>query len=225
MMNMQNANCCEGCFYAGVVNGYKPDCNCMEAAETKARDNKSANTDMVEDYWDKWNQYIFDEESDFTDTKDRSKAVRRRINKAKANKKAVRVLPIVNSKVAHVSTNDDDTEFEIRNKKYNNISKTAKRRYRMTITIPFPLIHKRYYRVSLSELITLFNNWKDAAAFDGNNTMVLACKNAISTLETAKNCGGELSALHRERNVLHAKVGFWDKTSMLDFKSKTSSNS
>ena len=86
MMNMQ-INCCKGCFYVGTANGFKPECNCHKVAEAETRAN-----DMV-DFWD---QYFEDDTvSDFTDTKDRSKAVRRRINKAKANKKAVEILPIV----------------------------------------------------------------------------------------------------------------------------------
>lgn len=222
MMNMQNANCCNGCFYAGVVNGYKPDCNCMKAAEAKARDNKSANTDMLNS-WNEWDQYIFDKESDFVSTKDRSKAVRRRINRAKARKNAVKVLPIVKSKANKIPAkrSTGDLHF-IADKKCDTAKKVAKRRYQLNITISFPDIPEKNYGGRLWHMINHFNSWQYTATRKGNNDMELACKNAISTLETAKSCGGELSSLHRDGNVLHVRIGFRDKISMLNFKQRTS---
>ena len=223
MMNMQNANCCAGCFYAGIVNGYKPDCNCMKAAEAKSRDNKSTNTGMVEDYWDVWNEYIFCEESDFSESKDRSKTVRNRINKAKARKKAVALLPVVTSKANKAVGFEEN---HIQNKRLNNVAKTAKRRYRMAISIPFPTVSKsNNYGNTHEDLCTSFITWQNNAKKEKDYPMVLACKNAIANLETAILYGGELSSLHCEGSTLHLKVGFLDKNSMLNFKKKTSLNS
>ncbi len=224
-MNMQNANCCEGCFYAGVVNGYKPNCNCMEAAEIEVQAEKSTSTDMVAS-WDHWDQYISYGEPDFTDSKDRSIAVRRRINRAKARKRAVEVLPIVKSKAKKIpakrSTNDLSS---IADKKCDTAKRTAKHRYQLNISISFPDIPAKNYGSRLWHMINFFNAWQKNAEFHGNNAMVLACKNAVTTLKTAINCGGELSSLHREGNILHVRVGFLDKISMLNFKTKISPNS
>lgn len=214
-MNMQ-INCCKGCFYVGTANGFKPECNCHKVAEAETRAN-----DMV-DFWD---QYFEDDTvSDFTDTKDRSKAVRRRINKAKANKKAVEILPIVEFKFNKVPCKPSaEITGNIARKKCASVKRSAKRRYQAEIVIPFPKIHgKKHYGRRLKHLTTLFTDWQHTATFCNNNEMALACENAITTLETAIACGGELVSLHREGNDMYVGVGFWDKVSMLNFNRKIS---
>lgn len=231
-MNMQNTNCCEGCFYAGVIDGYKPKCNCRKIAEVKAAQaEKVANTNS-DDFWyqydeyDLWSQYTEEYEvSDFVATKDRSKSVRRRINRAKANKKAVGILPIVEAKVNKIPVkgSTDDAYF-IADKKCGTTKRAAKHRYQLNIAISFPDIPVKKYGRRLWHMIDLFKTWQHTATYTGNTEMVIACKNAIATLDTAMECGGELSSLHREGNVLHVRVGFLDKISMLNFKKNTSSN-
>ena len=221
-MNMQNTICCEGCFYAGAINGYKPECKCRKIEEvTAAQAEKVTNSD---DFWD---QYAEDDEvSDFVATKDRSKSVRRRINRAMSNRRAVRLLPVLESNLAKVPGKPSAEATEnISGKKCASVKRNAKRRYLMNITIPFPEFHgKKRYGRRLEHLTTLFTSWQHTATYVGNTEMKLACENAIATLDTAKACGGELSSLHREGNVLHVRVGFLDKISMLNFKEKTSSN-
>lgn len=228
-MNMQNTNCCEGCFYAGVIDGYKPECKCRKITEvTVAQAEKVANTNSD----DLWDQYAEENEvSVFVATKDRSKSVRRRINKSKANKRAVRLLPVVESNLAKVPVKPSAASAgNIAGKKCISLKRNAKRRYQSEVLIPFPKIQgKNHYGSNFEHITNFFNVWKDAATskcdkdkFD--HEMILACENAIATLDTAKACGGELSSLHREGNVLHVKVGFLDKISMLNFKMKTSSN-
>lgn len=219
-MNMQNVSCCEGCFYAGVPNGYRPECSCevKEIIETKSQI-EDEEQDLYFDYTEKTLSSLFD--------KDRETPLYRRANKAKSVNRAVKALSIVESKYARLPQKPTDQEVSAATRKISNVAKIAKPRYQMSLLLSFPKIPETHYDSrSIFRLIARLESWKrNAESPDSerkNDELALACKKAIKMLNTATLYDGVLCSLHREENDLHIKIGFLDKASLSNFERKLS---
>lgn len=214
-MNMQNVSCCEGCFYAGVPNGYRPECSC-ETREIIEAESQIKEQDLCYNYTEETLSFF----SSVSQTgKDRVTAIQRRTNRAKAVKRTAKNLPIVESKLNKLPSNASSKDLSIADKKVLNVAGIAKPRYQVALILPFPEIPKsRYGKCSIFRLIDRLKSWKIDAAPD----LVLACDKAMTILITATIYDGELCSLHREGNDLHIKLGFLDKTSLSSFERKLS---
>lgn len=222
-MNMQNVSCCEGCFYAGVPNGYRPECSC-ETREIIEAESQIKEQDLCYNYTEE----TLSSFSSVSQTgKDRATAIQRRANRAKAVKRTAKNLPIVESKLNKLPSNASGKDFSIADKKVANVAGIAKPRYQAALILPFPEIPKsRYGKCSIFRLIDRLKSWeRDAESPDPekrNDKLALACKKAIKMLNTATLYDGELCSLHREGNDLHIKLGFLNKTSLSNFERKLS---
>lgn len=215
-MNMQNVSYCEGCFYAGVQGGYRPECNCKKKEAIQELMNEETGMRLVFESFDITTQRVS------ISSKDRATSIQRRRNKAKKIRRNVKTLPIVNSKLDKLPTNAFDEEFVVVSKKLDNVTGITKFRYRTTLILCFPEITEKHYGKHIHHLISLFRRWQSTAYADKNAKMAHACEDAITTLAMVSSYGGEASALHREGNALHITVGFMDKTSLSNFKRRFS---
>lgn len=221
MNTMQNVNCCEGCFYAGVTNGYKPECNCARAARYKETE-KSVPTELI----DNIDELLPDTNQHDTYQYDRKarqmpRRMQHRIAAKKHAKKAPKTLAVVNAKYNRIPTTATLDAFDAAGKKIFNAEKNAAYIYRAPIIkLEFPKIPKESsFGKSIDTLINRLSTWKNKD--DSSTEMKIACENAIKYLNTVSSYDSKVVGLHREANVLYLTVGFREKISLLDFLQKT----
>lgn len=219
-MNMQNVSYCEGCFYAGVRDGYQPECNCKRKEAIQEIMNEEAGMQPVFEPFDT-NTKRKDSLVSIS-SKDRATSIQRRRNKAKEIRRNINTLPIVNSKLDKLPADAFDEEFVVVSRKLDNVTRITKFRYHTTLILCFPEITEKHYGKHIHHLISLFRRWQSTAYADKNAKMAHACEDAITTLAMVSSYDGEASSLHREGNALHVTVGFKDKTSLSNFKRRLS---
>lgn len=220
MNNMQNVNCCEGCFYNGVTDGYKPECcNCRKVAEyMKAK----VDTDSMDDVLEHVDELLPDTEQHDTYQDDKkTRRMQRRIAAKKYAKKAPKTLAVVNAKYNRIPLTAISDAFDLVGKKVFNAEKNAAYSHRAPIIkLEFPEIPKESsFGQSINTLIHRLSIWKNED--DSSTEMKIACENAIKYLNTVSSYDSQVVGLHREDNVLYLTVGFRDKISLLDFLQKT----
>lgn len=205
---------CTGCFFAGVKDGYRPECNCKRKEEIIELEQEAKELTVSDDI-----DISFPEEDDDLaisfPTKDRSVANYRRRNKRRVAKNNLKILPIVCAKSNRLSAKAFDDEVSAINKKLSSAYGNAKFRHQTTLSLVFPEIPKRTYGRHVHHIVSTFYSWMQYAE---TQALVDACKKAIEQLERAENYGGEVIALHREDDTLHVTVGFRDKVSLSNFK-------
>lgn len=226
---------CTGCFFAGVRDGYRPECNnCKKKEEIIELEQEAKGLSMYDDI-----DISFPEEDDDVDisfpTKDRSVANHRRRHKSKVIKKNLRILPIVCAKSNRLSDKACGEEVSAINKKLAGAYDSAKFRYHTTLAFVFPEIPKRTYGRHVSHIISTFRSWityaekecsrdsVDDSKKKGLKDLVNACKKAIKQLEQVASYDGEVIGLHREEDTLYVTVGFRDKISLFNFKGRLAS--
>lgn len=217
MNTMQNVNCCEGCFYAGVTNGYKPECNCARAAKYKETEIlvSMGLIDDIDDLLPDTKQH-----DTYQDDK-KTRRMQRRIAAKKHARKAPKTLAVVNAKYNRIPQTANLDAFDVAGKKIFNAEKNAAYIYRAPIIkLEFPEIPKESsFGKSIDTLINRLSAWKNKD--DSSTEMKIACENAIKYLNTVSSYDSQMVGLHREDNVLYLTVGFRDKISLLDFLQKT----
>lgn len=224
-MSMQNVSCCEGCFYAGKVDGYRPECNCKYKEtidDTMELASKESLMDAIPFVSDLTSSPLCDETTMPASQVKKATSRQRRINKAKCVKRNARTLPIVLSKLDNLPSGASHEDFLIADRKVVHVSKTVKFRYQMLLVFSFPEIPEKQYGKTIYHLIDKLRCWQRDKDLNTDSNMVLACKNAVETLNTAITYGGELCSLHRKGNDMHITVGFLDKASLSNFKRKLS---
>lgn len=216
-------NYCVGCHFAGTVDGYEPECNCCkkDAAIIASIENNEAAAYMlahVDELLHDTNQY------DTTHLNNKkARRMQRRIAAKKYARKAPKRLTIVNAKLDRLPANATSDDLDVVIKKCFNADKKAFYAYQTVISIELTELPKNFrFGRSLASLI--YNISDRAESTD------------INILETAASNDGQLVGLHCERcerdddgkkrndddvDVLHVKIGFRDKVSMLDFIRKT----
>lgn len=217
MNTMQNVNCCEGCFYAGVTNGYKPECNCARATKYKETE-KSVPTELIDDI----DELLPDTNQHDTYQDDKkTRRMQRRIAAKKYAKNAPKTLAVVNAKYNRIPSTALLDSFDAAGKKIFNAEKNAAHIYRAPIIkLEFPEIPKEtLFGNSIYSLLYRLSDWKTKD--DSTTEMKIACETAIDYLNTASRYDAQVVGLHREGNILHLTLGFREKISMLDFLQKT----
>lgn len=220
---MINSNYCVGCRFAGTVGGYEPECNCCkkDAAIIASIESNEAAVDMLE-YVD---ELLPDTKQCNTTRQNKRKARRmqRRIAAKKYARKVPERLTIVNAKLDRLPANASSDDLDVAIKKCFNADKKAIYGYQTVISIELAELPKNFkFGQGLEALILRISNL-DASA-------------DINILETAMSNDGQLVGLHCERcerdddgkkrnddavDVLHVKIGFRDKVSLLDFIRRT----
>lgn len=221
---MKEMNLCSGCFYAGAVDGFKPECNCQNRTRyEEEEDEQETITEGVA-----------------SNVKTNQKRQKRRISKRKANKKANQMLPIVEAKCRKLPDYANKLEHDRLENKCKNAEKKAKRNKQVTVTISFPTsIEKKVQGKGISKLESLFSDWADkpekvaerATEIESGvatkiapkvaKEIVKECNNTIEMLETARMCNGEVVALYKEQNKIFMTMGFYTKKDLSNFKRKT----
>lgn len=214
MNTMQNVNCCEGCFYAGVTNGYKPECKCARAAKYKETE-ESVPTELIDELLPDTEQH-----DTYQDDK-KTRRMQRRIAAKKYAKKAPKTLAVVTAKYNRIPTTALLDSFDAAGKKVFHAEKNVAYSYRAPIIrLEFPEIPKKSsFGQSIYTLINRLSVWKNDD--DSSTEMKIACENAIKYLNTVSSYDSQMVGLHREDNVLYLTVGFREKISLLDFLQKT----
>ena len=213
-MTMQNVFSCEGCFFTGKKDGYRPECNCKIKEEFEHEANELPSS------FDCDSLYL--EEAPSLE-KDRYTSFRRRVNRAKSVRKRTQVLPIVQAKSDRLPANASDEQISFLNHKLSNTYESAKFRHQIKLSLSFPEIPGNRYGRHNVHLISTFRRWERNANFKGNSSLATACRNAVEVLELVSRYDGETIALHREETILHVTVGFRDKYSLSNFKEKLAS--
>lgn len=211
---------CTGCFFAGVTDGYRPECNnCKRKEEIIELEQEAKGLSVYDDI-----DISFPEEDDDVDisfpTKDRSAANHRRRHKSIMAKKNLKILPIVCAKSNRLSDKAFDEEVSAMNKKLASVYDSAKFRHHSTLAFVFPEIPKRTYGRHVQNIVSTFYGWMKYAK---SKDMILACEKAIQQLERVVNYDGEVIGLHREEDTLYVTVGFRDKVSLSNFKGRLAS--
>lgn len=226
---------CTGCFFAGVTDGYRPECNnCKRKEEIIALEQEAKGLSVYDDI-----DISFPEEDDDVDisfpTKDRSVANHRRRHKSIVAKKNLKILPIVCAKSNRLPDKAFDEEVSAINKKLASVYDSAKFRHHTTLAFVFPEIPKRTYGKHVRHIVSTFRSWIAYAeeeclriSVDDDKKKRLkdlanACKKAIKQLERVASYDGEVIGLHREEDTLYVTVGFRDKVSLSNFKGRLAS--
>ena len=200
---MNNSIYCVGCLFAGTSDGYEPECNCClkkdAAIIASVENNKEAVDKLLPDT----------KQCDTTDQDNRKNLRRqRRIAAKKYARKAPERLAIVNAKLDRLPESASSDDLNVAIKKCFNANKKAIHTYQTTISIEFAELPKNFsFGKNLWALICRISGWAESADID--------------TLKTAASNDGQLVGLHREDTTLQVKIGFLDKSSMLDFIRKT----
>ncbi len=221
---------CTGCFFAGVKDGYRPECNCKRKEEIIELEQEAKGLSVYDDI-----DISFPEEEDNFSIKDRSAANHRRRHKSKVAKKNLKTLSIVCAKSNRLSDKAFDEEVSAINKKLSSAYNSAKFRHQTTLSLVFPEIPKRTYGRHVQHIISTFRSWIAyteeeclRASVDDSRKKRLkdlanTCEKAIQQLEKVASYDGEVLGLHREENTLHVTVGFRDKVSLSNFKGRLAS--
>lgn len=228
-------NYCVGCYFAGTVDGYQPECNCCkkDAAIIASIENNEVSVDML-DYVDELSSGTKQYDTTHQNNK-KARRMQRRIAAKKYAKTVHKNFAIATSKLKRLSANASSDDFDAAFKKLFNTDKKDVHSYQTSIDLAFPEIpEKSSFGPNMDTLYIAISKWKDAK--DVSRDMKLACDNAIRILEAAFRYDGQLVGLHCERcerdddskkrhdddvDVLHVKIGFSDKVSLLNFISKT----
>lgn len=192
---MKDVNVCNGCFYAGVKNGCKPECIC----ELRSKYEEEYEEQKTEDV------SLGNRKTSY------QRHIERRRNKAKANQKARDAFKFAEARANKLSGNATYEEWKREEKKCKNMDKKAKRNKQVTIILSLPATIGRTQSGSISKL----ESWMSSTPAIANE-----CKEAIETLELARKAGGEAVASFREGLELHVTIGFYCKKELENFKRK-----
>ncbi len=209
---------CTGCFFAGVKDGYRPECNCKRKEEIIELEQEAKGLSVYDDI-----DISFPEEDDNFSIKDRSAANHRRRHKSKVAKKNLKTLSIVCAKSNRLSDKVFDEEVSAINKKLSSAYNSAKFRHQTTLSLVFPEIPERTYGRHVSHIVSTFKSWIAYAKKKNLKDLADTCEEAIQQLEKVASYDGEVLGLHREENTLHVTVGFRDKVSLSNFKGRLAS--
>ena len=196
---MREMNLCNGCFYAGVADGFKPECDCVARSKYEA-DNET------------WRQEAEDVYRGNGKTP-YQRHIERRKNRAKANQKAREAYLFAESKINKLSAYATNEEFWRLEKKCRNMDKKAKRNEQVTILLSLPT--KIEIKKTKGGSISKIKRWMESTP-----TIATECKEAIKTLELAKSSGGEVVASFRDKAELYVTIGFYSKKELNSFKRK-----
>ncbi len=212
---MKEMNLCNGCFYAGTENGFKPECNCKcrekyEEVEKQQEGTRTKCSNAVK-----------------TDSQRR---LERRINRKKSNKRASNAIVFANAKCKRLMDTANNSIAKRQEKRYKNTVKKAKRNKQVTVAISLPVSIARVKGRCIYKLETLFSNWKEnpeTAVVEGTKLppkmvkkMKAECKEALNMLEVARSFNGEVVSLHKKENEIHMTMGFYTKKDLSNFKRK-----
>lgn len=222
---MKEMNLCNGCFYAGAADGFKPECNCQNRIRYEEMEEKQEK--VTADAWDT----IYPMYDTFSETvKTGQQRQERRISRRKANKKANQMLPIVEAKYRNLSSYATKSEYNRLENKCRNAEKKATRNEQVTVTISFPTSIEKVQGRGISNLKKLFSAWADnPEKMAGSETKIAPkiateieteCEKAMEMLETAKRYNGEVVALYKEQNKICMTMGFYTKKDLAEFKRK-----
>jgi len=204
---MKEMNLCNGCFYAGVADGFRPECNCRARyEEIEEQEETMAVGEFLK--------------TAKTDYQRHSERLERRISRKRANKKASTAVMAVEAKYQKLSGNATNSEEERLGKKCKNAVKKAKRNKQATVIITFPtsiekISIRRFPGQCIEKLERFFS---DVAC---NPEIATECEEAIEILKIAKLYDGDVVAVHKEKNEICMTIGFYNKEDLSNFKRKT----
>lgn len=212
---MKEMNLCNGCFYAGTTDGFKPECVCKAQSEyVEARE------EAIEEQLFHQSKYIEVQEEDkeknvfYKPKTSYQRHIERRRNRRKANTKAIEARVKVEGKYKKLPANAKWEDILRIDKKCKKVEKKAKRNKQITITLFIPETIGKMKDGSGGSIAKLKSWMKRTPA------IATECQEAIKTLELAKNCDGEIVAAFRREQELHLTIGFYSKKALSNFKRK-----
>ena len=214
---MKDFNYCVGCPLLNGTIDELPECNsCVgkivlaESLSAKAMPTAYADVDK-----------LLPTKEQFASTLNARKFrhMQRHIYTKKHIKRAPKILAITTANFHHISSSASSDDIYAASKKCNNAYKKVAYSYKSTISLAFPKIPTGAPLGSnLNVLCHTISEW--AKNKDTTVDMKNACIHAVNILQIVIAHDGLLVGLYRNDNVLHIKVGFYDKTSMAEFNRK-----